>query len=84
VLEPKQSGNIDIEKKHTRWYYDTIWIDINNSGGTLKQTVNFSRNINIQSQARTNGKRWICNHKVHSTGLITTIYMKRINNKYQI
>jgi hypothetical protein len=27
--------------------------DINNSGGVLKQTVNFSRNINIQSQART-------------------------------
>jgi hypothetical protein len=23
--------------------------DINNSGGVLKQTVNFSRNINIQS-----------------------------------
>jgi hypothetical protein len=43
---------IDIEIKNIlRWYYDTIWIDINNSGGVLKQTVNFSRNINIQSKA---------------------------------
>jgi hypothetical protein len=65
----KQSGNIDIEKNILRWYYDTIWIYINNSGGALIQTVNFSRNINLQSTSAliSNAvKRWICKfHKVH-------------------
>jgi hypothetical protein len=46
----KQSGNIDIEiKNYSGGTMIQSGFDINNSGGVLKQTVNFSRNINIQS-----------------------------------
>jgi hypothetical protein len=51
--------------------------NINNSGGALIQTVNFSRNINLQStSALMNAVNvGVCKfHKSSSTGLITIIY----------
>jgi hypothetical protein len=60
-----------------RWYYDTIWICINNSGGALIQTVNFSTTKSTQSDAvfPRYSKRWACKFtKVHQQGLITIIY----------
>jgi hypothetical protein len=46
----KQSGNIDIEiKTYSGGTMIQSGFNINNSGGALIQTVNFSRNINLQS-----------------------------------
>jgi hypothetical protein len=47
----KQSGNIDIEIKTYSGGTMIIWIYINNSGGALIQTVNFSRNKIYNLQA---------------------------------
>jgi hypothetical protein len=74
-----QSGNIDIEiKTYSGGTMIQSGFDINNSGGVLKQTVNFSRNINLQSTsaliANAVNIGYVNFDKNTSTGSITIIY----------
>jgi hypothetical protein len=75
----KQSGNIELEiKTYSGGTMSVSGFDINNTGGTLNQTVTFSKNINLVSTSGliTNALNvgYVNFTKSSSTGLITIIY----------